>query len=273
MNSLWTAGMAVVILGALANAVEPATGLRCEERADRACEIRESRMPATGSLDVDATPNGGIHVKAWDKNEIYVQAKVEAWGNSKDEARARLGQVKVNAEKGSVRATGPKQWESGLFGRGQGWSVSFEVYVPSKQDLALRSVNGGVHVQGVRGSMKLETVNGGIDLTQVSGHIEGETVNGGVHVRLSGKRAEGEELNVHTVNGGVTVEIPDAYNASVKAQTVNGGVSSEFPGATITKSGLFGIGPKTLEQRLGEGGAPIHLETVNGGVRVQRKTA
>ncbi len=59
----------------------------------------------------------------------------------------------------------------------------------------------------------------------------------------------------------------------MSSQTVNGDVSSDFPGATITKSGLFGIGPKTLEQRLGEGGAPIHLETVNGGVRVQRKTA
>ena len=72
MNSLWTAGMAVVILGALASAVEPQTGLRCEERSDRACEIRESRMPPTGSLDVDAAPNGGIHVSAWDKNEILV---------------------------------------------------------------------------------------------------------------------------------------------------------------------------------------------------------
>lgn len=272
MNSLWTAGMAVVILGALASAVEPQTGLRCEERSDRACEIRESRMPATGSLDVDAAPNGGIHVNAWDKNEILVKAKVEAWGDSKEEARSRLREVKVNAERGSVRATGPKQWESGLFGHGQGWSVSYELFVPSRQDLTLRSVNGGIHVQDVRGAMKLETVNGGIDLKQVSGRVKGETVNGGVHVRLSGKKWEGDELNVQTVNGGVTVEIPDAYNASLKAQTVNGGVSSEFPGATITKSGMFGVGPKTLEQRLGEGGKPIHLETVNGGVRVQRTT-
>ena len=121
--------------------------------------------------------------------------------------------------------------------------------------------------------MKLETVNGGIDLTQVSGRVKGETVNGGVHVRLAGKKWEGDELNVQTVNGGVTVEIPDGYNASVKAQTVNGGVSSDFPGATITKSGPFGVGPKTLEQKLGGGGAPIHLETVNGGVKVQRRTA
>ncbi|MGD0579902.1 MAG: DUF4097 family beta strand repeat-containing protein [Bryobacteraceae bacterium] len=273
MNSLWTAGMAVVILGALASAVEPQTGLRCEERANRACEIRESRMPASGSLDVDAAPNGGIHVNAWDKNEIYVRAKVEAWGDSKEEARTRLGQVKVNVERGSVRATGPKQHEWGLFSNGQSWSVSYELYVPSKLDLTMKTVNGGIHVLGVRGSMKLETVNGGIDLTQVSGRVRGETVNGGVHVRLSGKKWEGDELNVQTVNGGVTVEIPDAYNASVKAQTVNGGMSSDFPGATITKTGPFGVGPKTLEQKLGEGGAPIKLETVNGGVKVQRRTA
>ena len=248
---------------------------------------------------------------------LFRSAKVEAWGYSKQDARARLGQVKVNAERGSVRASGPSQWVSGLFGNGPGWTVSYELFVPSRQDLTLHSVNGGLHVQDVRGAMNLDTVNGGIDLARVSGHVEGKTVNGGVHVRLSGRKWEGEELSVHTVNGGVTVEIPDAYNASVSAQTVNGGVqvrlsgrkwvgeelnvhsvnggvtveipeaynasvsaqsvnggvSSDFPGATITKSGPFGVGPKTLEQRLGEGGAPIYLDTVNGSVRVQRKTA
>jgi DUF4097 and DUF4098 domain-containing protein YvlB len=171
----------------------------------------------------------------------------------------------------SVRATGPRQ-ESGLFGSSPCWSVSYELFVPSRQDLSLRSVNGGIHVQDVRGAMNLDTVNGGIDLARVSGHVEGKTVNGGVHVRLFGKKWEGAELSVHTVNGGVTIESPDAYNASVSAQTVNGGASSDFPGATITKSLPFGLGPKTLEQKLGEGGAPIHLETVNGGVKVQRRT-
>ena len=273
MKSIWTAGVALLVAGALAGAVERRTGMQCEERADRACEIREMHMASTGSLEVDATPNGGIHVQAWEQNDILVRAKVEAWGASNEEARNTLGQVKVKAERGSVGASGPGSGMSGWFDHGPKWSVTYEVFVPVKQDLELKSVNGGVHVEGVRGRMKLETVNGGLDLAQVAGRVDGETVNGGVHVRLSGPKWDGEELNVHTVNGGVTLELPESYNASLKAETVNGGMHSDFPGANVTKAGAFGIGPKTMEQKLGEGGAPIHLETVNGGVHVQRKTA
>ena len=273
MKSLWTAGLAMVVAGALAGAVERQSGMKCEERPDRACEIREMRMPPTGALEVDATPNGGINVQAAENNEIFVRAKVEAWGASKEEARDTLGKIKVKAEKGSVSAVGPGSGVSGWFNNGPKWSVSYEISVPAKQDLELKTVNGGVHVQGVHGNMKLETVNGGLDLAQVAGRIDGETVNGGVHVRLTGAKWEGEELNLHTVNGGVTLEVPESYNASLKAETVNGGMNSDFPGAKVTKNGAFGMGPKTMEQKLGDGGAPIHLETVNGGVHVQRKSA
>jgi len=259
----------MLALGALAGAIEPKNGMTCgEERANHVCEIRESRMSAGSRLDVDAAPNGGIHVIAWDKSEILVRAKVEAWGESKSEAQSTLSQVKVIADNQKVHSTGPK--ESGH--HSWGWSTSFEIFVPAKIDLGMETVNGGIGVDGVSGAMKLETVNGGIHLTQVAGRIKGETVNGGVHVELSGAHWAGEGLDVQTVNGGVTLAVPDSYNAEIKANTVHGGVNSEFPGAKITK-GQWGVGPNTLELSLGSGGAPIKLETVNGGVHVQRRTA
>lgn len=269
MRYLYTAGLAVLALSTLAGAVEPKHGMRCEdERANHACEIRESTMPAGSRLDVDAAPNGGIHVTAWEKNEILVRAKVEAWGESKSEAQSTLSQVKVIAENQKVHSTGPK--ESGH--HSWGWSTSFEIFVPAKIDLGMETVNGGINVGGVSGAMKFHTVNGGIHLTQVAGRIKGETVNGGVHVELSGARWDGEGLDVQTVNGGVTLAVPDSYNATIKANTVHGGMNSDFNGAKITK-GQWGAGPNSMELSLGSGGAPIKLETVNGGVRVQRRTA
>ena len=269
MRYLYTTGLAVLALSTLAGAIEPKTGLRCEEeRSNYACEIRESKMPAGSRLDVDAAPNGGIRVTAWEKNEILVRAKVDAHGESKSEAQAKLAQIKVSAENGKVHATGPKESEHHEWG----WSVSYEIYVPAKIDLGANTVNGGVHVTGVSGSMKLETVNGGIHLAQVAGRIKGETVNGGVHVELSGAHWDGEGLDVQTVNGGVTLAVPDSYNATINAKTVHGGMSTDFTGAKITK-GQWGAGPNTLELSLGSGGTPIKLETVNGGVRVQRRAA
>jgi hypothetical protein len=259
----------MLALGGLAGAMESRSGMKCEEeKANHACEIRESKMPAGSRLDVDAAPNGGIRVVAWDKHEILVRAKVEAWGESKSEAQSTLLQVKVIAENQKVHSTGPKE----IGHHGWGWSTSFEIFVPAKIDLGMETVNGGIGVNGVSGAMKLETVNGGIHLEGVAGRIKGETVNGGVHVELSGAHWDGAGLDVQTVNGGVTVAVPESYNATIKAQTVHGGVSSDFSGAKITK-GQWGAGPNTLELNLGSGGTPIKLETVNGGVRVQRRAA
>jgi len=270
MRYLYTAGLALLALGTVASALEPKPqGMACsEERANRACEIRESHMSAGSRLDIDAAPNGGIHVVAWDKHEILVRAKVEAWGESKSEAQSTLGQVKVIAENQRVHATGPREEHHNNWG----WSVSFEIFTPAKIDLGMKTVNGGVAVNGINGALKAETVNGGIHLADVAGTIKGQTVNGGVHVQLSGGHWQGEGLDVQTVNGGVTVAIPDSYNANVEAQTVHGGVSSDFSGAKITK-GQWGAGPNKLELTLGSGGAPIKLETVNGGVHVQRRAA
>lgn len=269
MGNLYTVGLALLALGTLAGAVEPTHRMKCEdERANHACEIRESHMSAGSRLDADAAPNGGIHVTAWDKNEILVRAKVEAWGDSKSEAESTLAQVKVIAENQKVHSTGPK--ESGH--HGWGWSASYEIFVPARIDLGMETVNGGINVDGVSGSMKLETVNGGIHLARVAGRVKGETVNGGVHVELSGAKWEGEGLDLQTVNGGVSLAVPEAYNATINANTVHGGVNSDFPGAKITK-GQWGAGPNTLELSLGTGGAPIKLETVNGGVKIQKRTA
>ncbi len=269
MRYVYTAGLAMLALGVSAGAIEPAHHMKCEdERANRACEIRENHMSAGSRLDVDAAPNGGIHVIAWDKKEILVRSRVEAWGESKSEAESTLHQVKVVAEGEKVRSSGPK--ESGH--HSWGWSTSFEIFVPARIDLGMETVNGGINVDGVSGAMKLETVNGGIHLAQVAGRIKGETVNGGVHVELSGAKWDGEGLDVETVNGGVTLALPDSYNATIKANTTHGGVNSDFPGAKITK-GQWGAGPNTLELTVGSGGAPIRLETVNGGLRVQRRAA
>ena len=44
----------------------------------RACEVRDSRLPApVGPLTVDATPNGGIRVEAWDQADVLVRAVVQ----------------------------------------------------------------------------------------------------------------------------------------------------------------------------------------------------
>lgn len=225
---------------------------------DRACDVRETTLPARGRLVVDGGENGGVSVIGWDRNEIRVVAKIEASARSEADARALLREIEVRTSS-DVRAEGPRA------GRGESWSVSFEMYVPRRTSLDLETRNGGVAVEDVESDIRFDAVNGGVSLVDVGGDVRGATQNGGLYVSLGGDRWRGAGLDVRTQNGGIRMDIPARYNADLETGTVNGGFDLDFP---VTVSGRLG---RTLSTRLGGGGAPVRVMTTNGGVSLRRR--
>lgn len=257
-----TAVLATALLIALpAPAQEPEKKLACSERPSggrpRACEMRETTVGVTGRLEVDAAPNGGISVKAWSRAEVLVRAKVEAWGDRS------LSDVRVNASAGRVSAEGPKA----MFGE-SGWSVSFEIFLPERTDLNLKTVNGGVAVAGVRGDIVARTTNGGISLDAVGGRVEGRTTNGGINLKLAGKAWDGDSCDLTTTNGGVSIDVPTNYSARFAANTTNGGLKSDIPNSKVERGRWAG---GSVEATTGAGGALIKATTTNGGVTIRQR--
>ncbi len=224
------------------------------------CEVRDSNLPA-GPLNVDAGQNGGVSVEAWDRNEIRVRAIVR--GSARSDARAQeiANQVQIQAGGGRVYATGPD------LERREWWSVSYRINVPRKNDLDLSATNGGITIIGVNGNLRFDTTNGGVKLQDVGGRVNGDTRNGGLTVLLSGSRWDGEGLDVETSNGGVTLSIPDGYNAELETRTVNGGLRVDFP---ITVQGEL-TSRRGISTRLGSGGPMVRVRTTNGGVKINRR--
>jgi hypothetical protein len=226
----------------------------------RHCEVRDTTLPA-GPLTVDAGRNGGIQVEGWDRNEIRVRAVVTANGRSEADAKQLASGVQISTAGGRVTSSGPvsdgREW----------WSVSFRINVPRRTDLDLNANNGGITIGGVIGTVRFETTNGGVRLTDLAGDVRGETRNGGLTVVLGGDRWDGPGLDVQTSNGGVTLSIPDNYNAELTTRTVNGGFSSEIPlilqGELSPRQGI--------QTTLGAGGAPVSVRTTNGGLRLRRR--
>jgi DUF4097 and DUF4098 domain-containing protein YvlB len=72
-------------------------------------------------------------------------------------------------------------------------------------------------------------------------------------------------MEFSTVNGGITVQVPDGFSARVDASTVNGSIETDFP---ITVQGRFGS--RRLQGTIGNGGRDLELETVNGSIRLVR---
>jgi hypothetical protein len=240
---------------ATAQGTDPCAG-RHSDRPSH-CEVREIPVPASGDLlSVDASPNGGISVRGWSRQERHARAIVVTQADSAEEAASLATQIQVLTDGGRVRVHGPANQE------GRGWSVSFEVSVPAQSSLDLHAVNGGISVSGVSGRIDVETTNGGVKLARVGGRVHGTTTNGGVTVELSGTTWDGDGLDVETHNGGVNLLIPDNYSAHLEAGTTNGGLSVNIP---VTIQGEVS---RTISTDLGSGGPTIRVKTVNGGVKI-----
>ena len=258
---LWTS---IVVLGMAASASAQGTFRTvaddqwCHDGSggswgQRHCEVRESTWSATGSpIAVDAEPNGGIEVIGWDRNEVRLRVKVVAEGSTLEEARQNAGGVTIQTD-GTIRATttGRKAW------------ASFRLEVPRSSTLTLESKNGGVHLRNLTGATEARTVNGGVHLERMGGKVLARTTNGGVHVDLEGDTWDGESLDVETSNGGVHLEIPAGYNAHLTTSTSNGRVHAP---ADLRRQ----FDGKRLDAELGRGGAPIRIETRNGGLHLNQ---
>lgn len=219
-------------------------------------ELRETTIPATRLLTVDADRNGGIKVIGENRSDIAVRACIQAWADSDSEAQSRVKNVRIETA-GTVRAVNS--------GNESNWSVSYEILVPRSTDLKLSAYNGGISIRGVEGNLDFETHNGGISVQDASGNVRGRTQNGGIAAKLSGARWNGSGLNLETQNGGVSLEMPRNYATRLETRTVNGGFKSDFDITMTVREWQRGV---NINTDINGGGAPVRVVTTNGGVRI-----
>lgn len=223
------------------------------------CEVRESRIPARGSLRVDGEQNGGVTVRAHDGRDVIVRARVQSWARSDGAAREVARGIRVSTD-GTIRAAGPS-----TSGRGQGWAVSYEILVPSRTDLDVETHNGPISVERLAGDMNLRAHNGPITLRELSGDVRARTQNGPINVRLAGRRWAGEGLDAETVNGPVNVDMPRGYAAHLESRTVHGPISAPS-GVRMERRGSRWAPGGTINTDINGGGPTIRVVTTNGPV-------
>lgn len=223
------------------------------------CEEREVHLPRSGSLTIDGRENGGVSVKAWDGADILVRERIQTNARTEAEARRIASQIRVSTGGGTIAASGPEME------RREGWSVSYEVMVPRRMDLRVVTANGPIGVQGVTGRMDLRAQNGPLSLREIGGDVHARAQNGPLTVTLAGSGWSGAGLDAETVNGPVTLIVPEGYNAHLTTGTVNGPTRYDFP-MNVTVQGRM---PRHITTDLGRGGAPVRVVTTNGPVTVR----
>jgi DUF4097 and DUF4098 domain-containing protein YvlB len=256
---------ALCVLSSVALAQKDERSLSCDNNRrwndDQAnhCVMREQTIGSGGVINVDGRANGSVTVRGWNRADIFIRYQIQTWARTDLEAKELTDQVQVEINGTNIRSTGPSTQ-----GR-RGWAVSYEIFAPQRSDLSLRSTNGSVRVDDVRGRIEFDTTNGSVRLTRLAGSVRGTTTNGSLHVELDGQRWDGEGVDVRTTNGSVRVFVPANYSARLETRTVNGCLNFDFP---VTVQGKI---DRELNTDLGSGGPPIRVQTTNGGVSIRRQ--
>ena len=203
--------------------------------------------------------NGAVHIAAWDRNEVQVDAvKCATTKEALDEA-----QIVIDSASGSIsiRTRYPEHSS-----RREPASVEYTLKVPRRARLrAIEAVNGAVEVSGVSGDVKISSVNGPVTAKNLAGgDARLSTVNGRLDASFD-KLSGASSIALDTVNGSISLEIPNQSNADFHASSVNGRISSDFGVGEAHRHGQGG----SFSGQIGSGsGAHIKLSSVNGGIRI-----
>lgn len=211
-------------------------------------------LHAGGSFDLQNV-NGTVDVQGWDRDEVEIHAVKTARQKLSDLERVS---IEVTAKPDSVSVTTRYPQSEGVE-----VSVEYTVHVPHAAHVEhIGTVNGSLRVSGVDEIRDLHTVNGNIEVYEGGGNVHARTTNGNVRLELAHLRELGD-TRAETTNGSVLLAVPAGTQADLEAQCLNGDFRSELP---LVLQGT--LRRREVHGRLGNGGPPIHLHTVNGGIRV-----
>lgn len=206
---------------------------------------------------------GSINVEPSQTDQITLKATVRTRVPGKpNEPNQGFFQAQLDGDTLTIgRREHGRRWRWG-FGKGEDYSVSYELRVPPTVSLDLQTVNGRITSRGIGGETRATTVNGVVEI-EASGEneVEAKAVNGRIRVTFV-KDFHGASFK--TVNGRVTAVLPPSASFTGDFNQVNGDVEAAFPLNVHSHPGS-----RRVSGEVNGGKYSLHITTVNGDIKVE----
>ncbi len=260
----------------------------------------EKHFTVSGTPDLTlGTFDGSVEIRAWDRPEISVA--IEKRAQNKAEADA----IEVKAQQAGNRVS-VEAVHQGSHRLRIGFVVSptakLVASVPRQCNLVVKSGDGSITVERVAGTIELQTSDGSIRADDVSGRLRAHTSDGSVKLdrmngaidldtsdggvtasgkldvvrirtsdgsvslRLADGSAMAEDWEIRTGDGGVTMEVPDAFNANVDLSTGDGTVSIR----DVKMEATGETSRRAAQGRIGSGGRQLRIRTGDGSIVIRK---
>jgi DUF4097 and DUF4098 domain-containing protein YvlB len=215
-----------------------------------------------GRVELDNL-NGAVHISAWDRNEVKVDA-VKYAGTKERLAEARI-EVDAVADSISISTKYPDHDHNFNWGSNNNPAgVEYTLTVPRGARLdEIKLINGSLDITGVGGEVRASCINGKLEASNLAGRTELSTINGLLNAHFD--QLAGPSVELKSVNGSVELTIPSDSQAQIEANTVSGGIENDF-GLHVNHHHFVG---HDLRGELGSGAARITIENVNGRIEIR----
>ena len=141
------------------------------------------------------TDDGDVRVHTWDKRQIAIKVSSQGWQIGERGVRIHDRQ---DGDHVKLEVRTPHRTFI-LFGNR---SIRVELHVPRELRSDIRTGDGSISVESLRGETHLNTGDGRIDVDGLDGKLEASTGDGKIRVR-----GRFDQLNLHTGDGSIEAEI------------------------------------------------------------------
>lgn len=240
---------------------------RFPEKAERHESLIEAL--AAGSRFVLHNPRGSVKIETWDREEVSVNAKINARGRSAEEVQRFIEAISLGLERKPealyVNIGVPPRDDFAGVGR---WQLDFVVNLPQKLDLELRTQHGSMEVPHIDGNLVIGTRHGKSQLGGASGNVSVQQAHGNLEIGPVGQAlvldSRHGQAQLATVGGSATVK---NAHGNLEIGRVEGALEIESAHGNL---GLAQVGGSArLQQRHGA----INLESTGGDLTVDARHA
>lgn len=142
------------------------------------------------------------------------------------------------------------------------------VEAPRHLALTVRSASGAVECRGLTGGVEVQSLQGGVRLLDVGGAVAADVSAGAIAVQYGSAWTPDSAVRCKTVDGAVDIALPADSSFDLAVDTVDGRVTSDFAGLVQGAAEA-----DAYRARVGAGGAPVVVDTLDGPVAIRRLTA
>lgn len=191
-------------------------------------------------LDLDFKFADKIHIKTWDKQEVYVKATVNINNNQDNdhfiletkegsngvEIKSGIKDMEALHNKNKFTVRKDEEGDYKIDRCNLEMHMDFEVSIPKDISLNINTINGDIYIADFNNQTNINTISGFIDMTLASSdkvNIDLKTISGGAYTDLDLDFDE-KDKNIHRVCGTDLKTSLNGGGESIKLKTISGDI-------------------------------------------------